>query len=537
MKRVFYGISKKRVLAECILVMVFSLFNSIFTTYMSRTLGLRTQPELKSAIIGLIMFLLLWLAEEFILDMITSSNKVLLENALLKNYFNKIYDIKPEVLKKNNTGYISGLLRKCTTDQQDAFNRFVDVALSLVYIIYFAIAFIQFQAWVGVVVIILGLSNSFIRVWIRRRFMEEVTERTVEAASNKDKLFIDCASNINTAQRLQARNFFNKLFDGVNMEHYLANLAWKIRDEIAFSVGKGMTFLFAPISLTLVYLLQPELINNPFCMGLIATVSIQLPYNARALAGFIAAYDKLNVALGTLDTIVNEESKRIEICTEPFSTLTIRDMEFTYHVTENDSLLIKIPKFDLSKGDFAVITGESGQGKTTLLNLMSGEIETGKVVINGTTREQRLDCVFIAQDTEMFDLSIRDNLTLGKTIADSTLYYYLDEVGMGDWLRSQPDGLDTMLGERGIFVSTGQRQRLNLIRGLLCTDKDVYLLDEPTSNVDVETEASIIDLIKTVLKGKTVVCVTHRQPIISLCTKRYVFENSTLEYYFDADCT
>lgn len=129
---------------------------------------------------------------------------------------------------------------------------------------------------------------------------------------------------------------------------------------------------------------------------------------------------------------------------------------------------------------------------------------------------------------KMFDMTVRDNLTLGKDISDEKILYYLDMVGLGDWINSQPKFLDTMLGERGVFVSTGQRQRLNLVRGLLIEDKEVYLLDEPTSNVDEETEERMISLIKEVLKDKTLIVVTHRPKIKAICNKIYKFENGEI---------
>ena len=163
--------------------------------------------------------------------------------------------------------------------------------------------------------------------------------------------------------------------------------------------------------------------------------------------------------------------------------------------------------------------------KTTLLNVLSQEIETDNVKINNIQTKKRLDCVFIAQDTEVLDLSDRDNLKLGKDIPDEILLSYLDRVGLKGWIDSQENGLDTIFGERGCYVSTGQRQRLNLIRGLLMTysDKEIFLLDEPTSNVDEETELKMVELINEVLADKTVIIVTHRPRIKDICNKHYEF--------------
>ncbi len=127
----------------------------------------------------------------------------------------------------------------------------------------------------------------------------------------------------------------------------------------------------------------------------------------------------------------------------------------------------------------------------------------------------------------MFDLSVKENLCLGKDISDKTLMKILAKAGLQDWAEKLENGLDTVVGERGLKLSVGQKQRLNLIRGILL-DKDIYVLDEPTSNLDKETEALIVGLIQEYLEDKTVVIVTHRDEIKRICKKHYVFEENRM---------
>ena len=100
----------------------------------------------------------------------------------------------------------------------------------------------------------------------------------------------------------------------------------------------------------------------------------------------------------------------------------------------------------------------------------------------------------------------------------------IKEAGLIGWYNELPQGLDTMVGERGIKLSAGQKQRLNLIRGILI-DKDLYFFDEPTSNLDAISEEKIINMIEKYLKDKTYVIVTHRPKLKELCDRHYVFEN------------
>jgi len=128
----------------------------------------------------------------------------------------------------------------------------------------------------------------------------------------------------------------------------------------------------------------------------------------------------------------------------------------------------------------------------------------------------------------LFDLTVRENLWLGKEISDEKLIEILQEAGLEEWVQKLENGLDTVVGERGLKLSVGQKQRLNIIRGILL-DKDVYVLDEPTSNLDKETEKLIVSLIQKYLKDKTVVIVTHRDEIKKICDKHYIFENNIMQ--------
>ena len=100
--------------------------------------------------------------------------------------------------------------------------------------------------------------------------------------------------------------------------------------------------------------------------------------------------------------------------------------------------------------------------------------------------------------------------------------------GLMNWYKELPNGLETIVGEKGIKLSVGQKQRLNLIRGILI-DKELYFFDEPTSNLDIVSEEKIISMIKKYLNNKTYVIITHRPKIKELCNRHYVFEEHMMK--------
>ena len=348
--------------------------------------------------------------------------------------------------------------------------------------------------------------------------------------ANRDKFFIDSVSNINTVQKMQALGFINEKGERAKKDCLRGVRNWATIKEIGFAGYKLISYAYLPIVCLLVFLFPDTVKDRVEFFSFLAVVCIQFVHNAKSVANTLVKISRFRASKQKLKEIIRPENKRRELLKiNDFKKAEIFSVKYRYK--DNDkTVTVNIPYFELNKGDRVCIYGESGQGKTTLLNILSGEIETNGVFVNGKKIDKRLDCVFISQDTEILDMSIRDNLTLGnRNITDNQILKMLKEGGLQEWFNKQSDGLDTLLGERGTFVSTGQRQRLNFIRGLLTQNKEIYLLDEPTSNVDEETEKKLISMIQKYLKNKTVVIVTHRPAIKQVCNKFYKYSNSVLE--------
>lgn len=171
-----------------------------------------------------------------------------------------------------------------------------------------------------------------------------------------------------------------------------------------------------------------------------------------------------------------------------------------------------------------VVTGESGQGKSSLANLLVGVLKPyeGEVPHHKT--------FYIHQETECLDDSIRNNLCFGEDVPEELLYELLDKIGLKDWVIALPDKLDSNIGERGTKVSTGQKQRLNILRAVLkmrdIDDDCLVIIDEPTSNLDDKTEEMAVKLIDEYCKN-TMIVVTHRPAIKDICNKEVRIENHT----------
>jgi thiol reductant ABC exporter CydC subunit len=173
----------------------------------------------------------------------------------------------------------------------------------------------------------------------------------------------------------------------------------------------------------------------------------------------------------------------------------------------------------LEPGKRVAVVGPSGVGKSTLAAVLVRFLDpsAGRVTLNGVdTRDLSADAVrsvvgLLTDDARLFDRTIAANLRIADPDADdAALMAALERARLADWVRSLPDGLDTMVGEHGGRLSGGQRRRLALARALLA-DFPILVLDEPTEHLDDETARAVTDDLLTATRGRTTVLITHRR--------------------------
>ncbi len=172
---------------------------------------------------------------------------------------------------------------------------------------------------------------------------------------------------------------------------------------------------------------------------------------------------------------------------------------------------------EFARGSFTAIAGESGCGKSTVAALLTGRrrCRQGQVTIGGVPLEQVAEeslgrtVTYLSHNSYLFKGTVRENLTMAAPGADdAALWAVLEKVRLADFLRAG-QGLDTLLAEKGANLSGGQCQRLALARALL-HDSPIYIFDEATSNIDVESENDIMVLIRELARTKTVILISHR---------------------------
>ena len=198
-------------------------------------------------------------------------------------------------------------------------------------------------------------------------------------------------------------------------------------------------------------------------------------------------------------------------------------------VVKYNDISIKIPNFELLKGDQVSIIGKSGEGKSTILNILSGinTLDEGEFTIDNQETEDIIEAVYISRSVSLFNISLRDNLCLGHKKSDEELISLLYEAGLKEWFLSLRDGLDTIMDERYNLSIKDEIGRLNIIRGIIL-DKQLYFLDEPIAEEDMDIEKTIVAMIKKYFKKKTFIVITDRPILRTICKKHYFMKKNTL---------
>lgn len=194
-------------------------------------------------------------------------------------------------------------------------------------------------------------------------------------------------------------------------------------------------------------------------------------------------------------------------------SVRLREISFCY----GEKKILDKVSLEVRNKEHIGILGGSGSGKSTLLKILAGlySVKEGLCEVAGKSmpEEIRKQVAMVMQAPGLFPLSIRENITCGHPIAEEKVWEAVRAAQLEEWVRELPDGLDSLVGERGGNLSGGQAQRIAIARAI-AKDAPVVLLDEPTSALDGETTDALLRAMDRLTEGKTVIHVTHREETI-----------------------
>jgi ATP-binding cassette subfamily B protein len=214
--------------------------------------------------------------------------------------------------------------------------------------------------------------------------------------------------------------------------------------------------------------------------------------------------------------------------------LELVNVSFSY---DNKQVLKNI-SLKINKSEKVAFVGESGSGKSTIIKLIAGLISTNNGIIkidNNNINDVNLNSYYdylsyLSQESPIFDGTLRENILIDKQASDDEIIKVLKLVCLNDFLQKLPKGLDTPMGEKGVLVSGGERQRIALAR-LFFDNSRVVILDEATSAMDNITEQKVMEIIYEKLNDKTIIIIAHRLSTIKNVDNIFVLKSGEIVGY------
>ncbi|MBX7143525.1 MAG: ABC transporter ATP-binding protein/permease [Oligoflexia bacterium] len=397
----------------------------------------------------------------------------------------------------------------------------------LVKVVFASVAIFALDFWVAADVSVVALISIVFMVFFNRRFVASI--RFNNAYFDRiNRICVDFLYNVITVKSLNLERMSYNYLSQQRSEGRKINRHIMALNELKWgSIGVGYTIMIG--SSLLIYFTRHQSLAGAFDVAQVYVLLNYLDRIFQALGSFTAYYSgMLESATAYEDaTSVVDEAKKLPLATShrgipsAWNSLEISDLAFSYAGEGGEG--IEALQLTIKRGDKIALVGPSGGGKSTLLKILGGLLIPQRY-------QFRLDCVssisredvaqsvlIIPQEPEIFSESVRFNLSMEEEFSPQEVSFFTSLCKVQDVISRLPQGLDSMLSERGMNLSVGEKQRLAFARGLMrARDREIILLDEPTSSLDPMTEKQIFYALLHHFSSRTIITACHRLALVPL---------------------
>lgn len=382
------------------------------------------------------------------------------------------------------------------------------------------IAVLFYNSWILAIIAVIALSCAMIPLMKMKSTIKGVYNKSegenAKVLTTYNEAFagnkIIAAYNLYDLKKSQFNKLVNTVF-GLRIK-ITQHIGWlSPLMHIIVSCGIG-----AVIGLGSYLIVQGKLTAGQFVSFITALIMLYTPIkglgnNAKSMTTCLCAMERVVAKLDKKSGIIDKPDA---INFPDFKDkITFEDINFEY---KKDKPVLKNISFEVPKGETIALVGNSGGGKTTIVNLLPRfyKLKKGTIKIDGISindiklNDLRAHIAIVFQDNFLFEGTIRDNILLGKLDAtEAELHNAIKNSYLEDFINSLENGLDTQIGERGVLLSGGQKQRIGIARAFL-KNAPILILDEATSALDNQAEHIVQQAIDNLMKDRTVFVIAHR---------------------------
>ncbi|WP_454668011.1 type I secretion system permease/ATPase [Achromobacter aegrifaciens] len=411
----------------------------------------------------------------------------------------------------------------------------ITTLVDLPFILLFLLALAWISPWMilpPLVAIVLILLVSL----AAQARMESLTMASFQASSQRNATLVEALTGLESVKTLNAQGSIQRNWERAT--EFIALTGGKLKLISSSTVGFVQAVQqLVSISVIIIGVYQAQ--ESAISMGGIIAASMIAGRCLAPLgqvAGLLMQYQNARTSLGSIDNYMKlpiERPAEAEFLHRPVfhGGIEFRDVTFSYPGSKQP--VLKKVSFKLQPGEKVGIIGRIGSGKTTLekLALALYQPTEGAVLLDGVDVRQidpadvRRAIGHVPQDPLLFYGSLKHNLAMGAPYADdASILAAANMAGVTDFANLHPDGFDMVIGERGESLSGGQRQSVAVARALI-NDPPILLLDEPSSNMDHQSEAQLRKRLGEASATKTILLVTHRTALLDLVDRLIVIDN------------
>lgn len=451
--------------------------------------------------------------------------------------FERVMDLRVSSLPRS-VGSLANILKEFESIRGFLASSTIALLIDLPFIFIFLAVIFYIAGSIVVIPILVIIIMLAYTYYARTKLVKSIKE-SYGAGSNKNGILIESLSSIETLKAIGALGYVQWKWEEATAQIADKSIETKV---ISASITTVTSFLLQLNTVLIIIAGVYQIVDMKLTMGgLIAAVIIA----SRAIspmgqvASLLATYEHTKTSFKALDDIMNMPvehpyGKKFIMRPEYHGKIEFRNVSFTYPQSTKASL--SGVNVTINSGEKVGIIGRIGSGKSTLQKLIASlyYADEGAVLIDGIDIKQldpaelRKNISYVAQDTLLFNGSVRENIIYrAPRASDEDIINVATMSGVMDFVQRNPKGFDLPVGEKGALLSGGQVQSIAIARAILL-NCPMVLLDEPTNQMDNNSEQRFIKNMKPYLEDKTLILVTHKTSLLELVDRIIVVEEGSI---------